>query len=135
LVRFVKVLKGLRLLAPKEEAMTKLRISLVAAVVVVVLLASAVAWAFPAFLKTFTETYKPKPDSALGKASCGTCHISKIDTSKLNPYGQDLKKVLVGGKVTKASLAKVENLDSDKDGVSNIKEIKAGTLPGDPKSK
>jgi hypothetical protein len=32
-------------------------------------------------------------------------------------------------------LSSIEKLDSDKDGVSNINEIKAGTLPGDPKSK
>lgn len=115
--------------------MRKLRISLVAAVVAVALLASVVAWAFPPFLKVFTDTYKVKATSALGKASCATCHPAKNKTDKLNPYGAALKKNLVGGKVTKASLAKVEKLDSDKDGVSNIKEIKAGTLPGDPKSK
>lgn len=115
--------------------MRKFRIVLVAAIVVVVLLASAVAWAFPAFLKTFTDTYKVKPDSVLGKASCAVCHLAKDKTNKWNPYGQDLKKAADGDMVTKAILAKVENLDSDKDGVSNIDEIKAGTLPGDPKSK
>lgn len=114
--------------------MTRLRISLVATVVAVAILASA-AWAFPPFLKTFNDAYKVKPDSALGKASCAVCHLAKNKTDKLNPYGQDLKKALVGGKVTKASLAKVEKLDSDKDKASNIKEIKAGTLPGNPKSK
>ena len=113
----------------------KSRISLVALVVVVALLASTVAWAFPAYLKVFTATYKVKPNSALAKASCGTCHVAANKTDKLNPFGLDLKKNLVGGKVTKASLAKVEKLDSDKDRVSNIKEIKACTLPGNPKSK
>jgi hypothetical protein len=113
----------------------KSRISLVALVIVVVLLASTIAWAFPTYLKTFTDTYKVKPNSALGKASCATCHLAKDKTDKFNPYGQDLKKVLAGGKVSKAALAKIEKLDSDKDGVSNIKEIKAGTLPGNPKSK
>lgn len=115
--------------------MRKLRISLVVAVVVVALLASAVAWAFPPFAKTFTDTYKVKANSALGKASCAICHPAKNKTDKLNPYGQDLKKVSIGGKVTKAALAKIEKRDSDKDGVSNIKEIKAGKLPGNPKSK
>jgi hypothetical protein len=115
--------------------MRKSRIGLVAAVVVVVLLVSTIAWAYPAYLKTFMDTYKVKPDSALGKASCAVCHVAKDKTNQWNPYGQDLKKVLAGGKVTKAALAKIEKLDSDKDGVSNIDEIKAGTLPGDPKSK
>ena len=115
--------------------MTRLRTSLVATVVVVAILASAAAWAFPPFMKAFNDAYKVKPDSALGKASCAVCHLAKDKTDKVNPYGQDLKKFLVGGKVTKVSLAKVEKLDSDKDKVSNIKEIKAGKLPGDPKSK
>lgn len=114
--------------------MSKLRTRTVAIFAAATILASA-AWAFPPYLKVFTETYKVKPDSALGKAACGICHISKTDTSKLNPYGQDLKKNLVGGKLTKASLAKVEGLDSNKNGVSNINEIKAGKLPGAPMRK
>jgi len=99
------------------------------------MLTSAAAWAFPTFLKVFTDTYKVKADSTLGKASCAVCHVAKNKTDQLNPYGQDLKKALDNDKVTKKSLTKVEKLDSDKDGVTNIDEIKAGTLPGDPKSK
>lgn len=106
-----------------------------AALALAIVLVSAAAWAFPPFLKTFTATYKVKPESALANASCATCHTSKENPKGLNPYGKDLQKVLQDGKVTKASLAKVEKLDSDKDGVSNIQEIKAGTLPGNPKSK
>ncbi len=33
------------------------------------------------------------------------------------------------------ALKAIEKLDSDKDGASNIVEIRAGTLPGDPTSK
>ncbi len=101
----------------------------------VVLLASAMAaFAMASFLPVFKSTYKIPSGSALASANCAICH-PKSSTSTLNPYGAELKKVLVNGKVTKESLAKVESKDSDKDGCSNIAEIKAGTLPGDPNSK
>lgn len=93
------------------------------------------AWALPPMVKVFDATYKPAKNSALKKAECVTCHIAK-GKIKLNPYGEDVKKDLAGSKTLTAEiLKKVEALDSDKDGVSNIDEIKAGTLPGDAKSK
>ncbi len=93
------------------------------------------ALAKPPFLQTFQATYKVKPGTDLAKASCGTCHAGP---PKLNPYGMDVKKAMEAAKsevVTPDILKKVEKLDSDKDGAANIAEIKAGTLPGDPKSK
>jgi phosphoribosylformylglycinamidine (FGAM) synthase PurS component len=63
------------------------------------------------------------------------CHVKgKV----LNPYGKDLAagmKALKTKKITPDVLKKVAKLDSDKDKASNEKELKAGTLPGDPKSK
>lgn len=115
--------------------MSRFRSSIIAIAAVAVFLFAAAAWAMPQYLRTFMDTYKPKPNTVLAKASCGICHISKTDTSKLNPYGQDLKKNLVGAKVTKVTLTKVENLSSAKDGVSNITKIKAGNLPGKPQSR
>jgi hypothetical protein len=48
----------------------------------------------------------------------------------------DLKKAMGASKsFTAAMLTKTAALDSDKDGAKNAAEIKAGTLPGDPKSK
>lgn len=94
------------------------------------------ALAHPAFVGTFNQKYPQKPGSALTKSQCGICHVGF--TPKLNPYGLDLQKALKAAKSTKltaANLTKVEKLDSDKDGVKNLAEIKAGTLPGDPKSK
>lgn len=99
------------------------------AVVLATLIIGSASFATAQWLKTFTGTYKPKAGTALAGAKCATCHIK--GTTKLNPYGQSLK----GKKIEAASLKSVENIDSDKDGVTNIKEIKAGTLPGDPKSK
>jgi hypothetical protein len=91
--------------------------------------------ALPPFLGVFKSNYKIKDDSTLGKANCGICHVKP---PQLNPYGQDVKKQLEAAKskmVTPAMLKKIEKLDSDKDGFSNIAEIKADTLPGDPSSK
>ena len=94
---------------------------------------ACVAIASPAFLGTFMSTYKVKGTSTIGKAKCAVCHTKG---KELDAYGEDLKKVLGGAKrLTPDMLAKVEALDSDKDGVKNGDEIKKDTLPGDPKSK
>jgi hypothetical protein len=97
---------------------------------------ATVALALPPFIKDFESVYKVAKGSALNKADCAVCHIGK--SSKLNAYGQDLKKTMAEAKTKKLTadvLKKAEELDSDKDGVKNIDEIKADTLPGDPKSK
>ncbi|HEY3413026.1 MAG TPA: hypothetical protein VGM51_08210 [Armatimonadota bacterium] len=99
------------------------------------LMASA-AMAHPNFVGTFKQKYPAPAGSALAKATCAICHVGF--TPKLNPYGVDLQKALRADKtktLSAAELAKVEKLDSDKDGAKNIVEIKAGTLPGDAKSK
>lgn len=100
----------------------------VVALVLATLLIGSAAFATAAWLKLFTQTYKPKAGTALADAKCAICHVK--GTTKLNPYGMSLK----GKKIDVASLKSVENLDSDKDGFTNIQEIKAGTLPGDAKS-
>jgi hypothetical protein len=99
-------------------------------------LAGSVAMAHPSLVPVFNGKYNPAPGSALAKSPCAVCHVGM--SPKLNPYGADLQKAMKAAKaktVTPAILAKVEKLDSDKDGAKNIVEIKAGTLPGDPKSK
>ena len=111
--------------------------SIVAAVVAGVMLIASVSLAIPAFMKTFMEMYKISSTSTLGKAQCAICHPAKNKTGTLNPYGQDLQKAMKAAKtkvLTKSILQKAEGLDSDKDGFCNIAEIKADTLPGDPKS-
>lgn len=98
------------------------------AILLAVLLISSAVLATAVWSKLFNDTYKPKPGSAIVKAKCQLCHTKGV---ALNPYGMSLK----GKKMVAASLKAVEKLDSDKDGFSNIAEIKAGKLPGDPKSK
>ncbi|MFI5198096.1 MAG: hypothetical protein ACHQJD_05715 [Thermoanaerobaculia bacterium] len=81
-------------------------------------------------LKAMTSKYPDAP-----KPKCGTCHVKpkpKKGEEQLNPYGKDYLATKKDGKF---DFAKIEKLDSDKDGVSNIDEIKKGTNPGDPASK
>ncbi len=88
--------------------------------------------------KAFVAKY-PDAKATLGK--CSTCHVKplpKKEDHEMNPYGKDvMTKAVVDPKAVKKTYAfeKIEALDSDGDGVKNIDEIKAGTKPGDPKSK
>lgn len=109
--------------------MTRFR-TLVAVVAAVLVLASA-AFATIAWQKEFDKLYKPKPESELKKAKCAACHVQRNGKGDLNPYGKLLQKK----KVEAASMKAIEKQDADKDGFTNIDELKAGTLPGDPKSK
>lgn len=97
---------------------------------------AALAMAKVNFVADFESTYGVKKTSALGKAKCAVCHVGK--TVKLNVYGKDLAEAMKREKtkvLTGSVLKKVEGLDSDKDETSNLDEIRADTLPGDPKSK
>ncbi len=76
---------------------------------------SNTALAKNSIMDDFTATY------GTSLASCSTCHTGSIPA--LNPYGSDL---LANG----LSFTAVEGLDSDRDGVSNLQEIRNGTNPG-----
>lgn len=96
----------------------------------------ASAFALGNFAPVFTAKYKVGKDSKLAKAACGVCHAS-AKGGKLNPYGEDLKAALKAAgtkKLTAEILEKVEKLDSNKNGVKNIDEIKKDMLPGAPKA-
>lgn len=93
------------------------------------------ALATPKMQPLFNRTYPAPKDSDLAKAKCTVCHTKG---KELNAYGKDLQKAMQERKtkeLTAEILKSIENLDSDKDGVPNGAELKAGTLPGDPKSK
>jgi mono/diheme cytochrome c family protein len=97
---------------------------------------AAVAMAKVNYVADFASTYGTKKTSVIGKAKCAVCHVGQ--TAKLNPYGKDLGEAMKMEKtkvLTGSVLKKVEGLDSDKDLKSNLEEIRADTLPGDPKSK
>lgn len=87
------------------------------------------AHAKPEFLKLFKDVYG-KPE-----AKCIMCH-SKVP--ERNVYGKAIETALDKAKTTNLTaeiLKSVEKADSDDDGFSNIDEINAGTMPGDPASK
>jgi hypothetical protein len=99
------------------------------------MLLASTAFALPGMWSVFQTNYKPSKTGAITKASCVVCHVSKGKVA-LNPYGEDVKTALKGSKtLTPEILKSIESKDSDKDGVSNADEIKADSLPGDPKSK
>lgn len=119
--------------------------------IVALLTIATVAFAGPLFKNTLVSAYKIPAGSQLDKAlksmstSCAVCHSS---LPNLNKYGADIKAQLracnngkdvpydkVTGAMFKEALQKIEAKDSDGDGVNNVDEVKAGTLPGDPKSK
>lgn len=123
-----------RLAAAHEEGFVKVfRMTLCFALTVCL---AAAVFAMPQFKKEIIESYGLKPGSAIEKAGCSACHVGS--TAKLNPYGVDLKAAMAAAKskvLTAAIVKKTDALDSDKDGVQNGVEIKAGTGPGDPQSK
>jgi len=94
------------------------------------------ALAKPEMVAPFNAHYKIKPESNLGKLHCVVCHLP--GGTKLGPYGADMKKAMAALKaktLTPAVLKKLEALDSDKDGVKNLAEIKADSNPNDAKVK
>ena len=99
---------------------------LLAAVLIGIMGAAPSAFAKMAYLKQLKTTYENyKPE---GKApGCNVCHI-KEEMPHLNPYGADWEK---NGR----DYAKIENIDSDGDTVTNKAEIDANTYPGDKNSK
>lgn len=92
----------------------------------------AMAMALSAYSKVFVEKYHVKEGSNLAKAACAVCHVG-AKGGKLNAYGKDVQaamKEAKSTKVTAAILAKVEGMDSNKNGVKNIDEIKKDVNPG-----
>jgi hypothetical protein len=64
--------------------------------------------------------------------ACTVCHHAD---QKLTSFGVDFEKALKKRKDPFLALKDIEKLDSDKDGISNGDEMRAGTLPEDRFSK
>jgi hypothetical protein len=79
----------------------------------------------PAYLQAFNDVYGTRGTKL---DNCGTCH----DSNYQNDYQIAVRtKLYELGDIAKA-LKAVEALDSDGDKFTNLQEIKARTLPGDP---
>ena len=90
----------------------------------IVIMASS-ALALRSYLTDFNNQYGT---SATPLNTCGLCHPGGTNTAgNLNDFANDY--VLNG-----YSYTAIQNLDSDGDGFTNIQEINARTLPGDPAS-
>ena len=107
------------------------RLRAIIGAVVALFVVSGAALGTVSWMKTFKDLYKPKKTTAIYKAKCLVCHKSKTGKDGQNSYGKLLEK----NKVEAKSLKAIERKDADKDRFTNISEIKAGTLPGDSKSK
>lgn len=95
----------------------------------------AAASAFPPFLERFKATYAIKAGTPLESAKCLTCHTTGSGGPR-NPFGKAVGAKQAGSpQLTEAILKGLNTEDSDGDGATNLAEIEAGTLPGDPKSK
>jgi hypothetical protein len=81
------------------------------------------AHASPNYLTAFKKAYPVAKYPKVKKiSSCKLCHTT---APALNPYGSDFAS-------HGHSFTAINNLDSDKDGSTNLAEIKAGTWPGIP---
>ena len=93
-----------------------------------------------AALDTFNDVYGT---AGTRLDTCNTCHTNGRST---NPYGTHLKSEISRimnpeaealtdeqfFNALRGALRSIEELDSDRDGYSNLAEIRARTFPGDP---
>lgn len=104
----------------------------VAALATIALL-PGIASARPPYVGAFSKNYNIKPDSNIGKAKCGLCHVAG-DFKVRNHYGKDLEKAL--GKVNvsadelTAALKKIEEMKAADKKTKYVELIKADKLPG-----
>lgn len=93
---------------------------------------AASAMTLATFDSVFVKTYSLPKGSKIESANCMSCHEKKTG-GKLNSYGLDLQKAMKAAKSRKLTpeiLKAVEGLDSNKNGKTNLQDIKSDTLPG-----
>ena len=81
------------------------------------------AFALPAFYKMFRAKYG-------WAGGCNVCHFSKKGGDSPNPYGRDF----LSNGMNLSTFTRIEEMDSDRDGFSNIAELIARAYPGDAAS-
>ena len=80
----------------------------------------------PLMLVTAKTSYTTDLPSSYG-SGCEVCHVSSSGGGTLNSFGTDYSE-------NDNDIDAISNLDSDDDGHTNEKELKAGTFPGNPNS-
>jgi len=101
----------------RERSFAAVRLALL-----LVFVAVAAANAYTGDMKIFQRHYKPRSPAL---KQCSVCHLPDDDT-KLNAYGRDW--LAIGG--GEMGLQEIEGKDSDRDGYSNMYEIRDGSSPG-----
>jgi hypothetical protein len=81
---------------------------------------------FPSMLLNALPRYSDDLPSSFG-GRCQVCHVSSSGGGRLNSFGSDFAE-------HDNDIDAISKLDSDDDGHSNEKELKAGTFPGNPDS-
>ena len=81
------------------------------------------SFALPAFYKMFRLKYN-------WKGGCNVCHNSKKGGDSPNPYG----RAFLHNGMNISTFIRIAEMDSDKDGFSNVAEILARAYPGDAAS-
>jgi hypothetical protein len=93
---------------------------------------AAMALTMGSYNTVFKKAYDVSASTTIGKANCTTCHL-KVSGGALNSYGKDVQAAMKKASATKLSaeiLHSIDKLDSNKNGKSNLDDIKAGSLPG-----
>ena len=93
---------------------------------------AAIAMTMGSFNSVFKKAYDVGSTTAVGKANCTVCHV-KMAGGALNSYGKDVDKAMKtakAAKITPEILHSIDKLDSNKNGKTNLEDIKAGNLPG-----
>lgn len=97
-----------------------------ARIMTVVTVGLALGWAMTAHA---VGSYLSDLNARYGSSySCMVCHTSTSGGAPTNSYGQAFGSA-------GHNFQAIENQDSDGDGFSNLEELQAKTLPGDPNSK
>ena len=108
--------------------------------VLVVLTALHPARAVPEYFGTLLEQYRLIGDPTAQTARCTYCHVNQDGSVPWNPFGDRVHVQLFepeseGDIRSTLYLVLKQNKDSDGDGYSDVLEVVARTLPGDPASR
>jgi len=91
---------------------------------------SNMAHAFPGYFRDFQDHYSSIGISTVNLTNlerCGVCHVSSRGGGLRNPFGKSFQDIALARPLAFSSL---DNIDSDRDGFTNIEEIYVNTAPG-----
>jgi len=99
-------------------------------------LVASVAVARPPYrLQAITQFHLVADNNNVRTVGCIYCHVSPNGGAPWNPFGENVRANFKGNISQALYDALKANKDSDGDGYTDVLEVFAGTLPGDPNSK